>query len=509
VTTLVLGLDGGDWDRIDPWLRQGLLPNIRAIREEGIYSVSNSVLPPVTCPNWKCYASSKSPGTHDVYWWDLFDRETTSVTIPDSTSFTEPELWDYLNDEGLTTDVINLPMSFPPRSVDGHMIAGGPQAQNTDYTVPREFQSELEAEFDYRVRPAKVINGEARSGIEKALSLLETRCEVTQHLIETHDPDFIHLTLFYLNNIQHFHGSGVPTRQAWQLIDDWVGTFRESAETLFLMSDHGCADIDTEFHINSWLNERGYLTTGSSYVGYLNRLGVTQEKAATILGALNLERVVKNLAPAAIVDRVPTEEGATRQSKFESVNLAASNAIASGQGVVYVLEPPDSRAYTETRQAITAELSQLRTPEGVPVAPKIHRGEELYPNGTPRYRPDIVFEQGPGIHTSDAVGADSVFETPRRWEAENRRDGLFAAVGPNVGSVGRLAPTSILDIAPTVLYAMGLDVPTSFEGTPITEANTTRDEPTYRDPLQSPVEQTNEIEDSSTVQERLSDLGYF
>jgi predicted AlkP superfamily phosphohydrolase/phosphomutase len=51
---IVIGLDGASFELIEPWIEEGVLPNIKRIREKGVYGGMMSCLPPVTAPNWKC-----------------------------------------------------------------------------------------------------------------------------------------------------------------------------------------------------------------------------------------------------------------------------------------------------------------------------------------------------------------------------------------------------------------------------------------------------------------------
>jgi predicted AlkP superfamily phosphohydrolase/phosphomutase len=67
VETIVLGLDGANWELLDSWFRAGNLPNIAALRGRGTTADSLSCLPPVTCPNWRCYSTGKNPGKLGVY----------------------------------------------------------------------------------------------------------------------------------------------------------------------------------------------------------------------------------------------------------------------------------------------------------------------------------------------------------------------------------------------------------------------------------------------------------
>lgn len=505
VATIVFGLDGGNWDLIRPWIEDGTLPNIHRLQQHGLWGISESVLPPVTCPNWKCYASSRSSEYHDIYWWEQVDKQTMHIDVPDSTSFTTPELWDYLNDEGCSTAVLNLPMSYPPRELNGVMVAGGPRSREEGFTYPPELESEL-VNRGYRVHPETVITSN-QDDIEPTLELLETRFETAQHLLAEHEFDFLHLTIFHLNVLQHYFWNDTPVKRAWEIIDEHIGHFLDEGHTIVLMSDHGCTEINTVFHVNEWLQEEGYLTMETSFADYLMKAGITQERLAGLVRSLNLESTLRKHFPRRIIERFPDEEGIKRDNKFDKILRDETNAIASGQGLLYVLHDPESDKYDQTVTELVKKLSQLQTPSDTPLASTVYRGDELYPNGNPRFRPDVVFEQGPGVHTSGAVGKDVVFDSPGRWRAENIREGMFLAHGDQIEPAGDIGMISILDIAPTVLYSMGLDIPEDFEGEPIRQANQQRDDITYRSPL--PDRDAGTRDRGDDVKERLANLGYL
>jgi predicted AlkP superfamily phosphohydrolase/phosphomutase len=508
MATLVFGLDGANWPLIEPWIEAGLLPNIRQLRDDGVWGVSESVLPPVTCPNWKCYASSRSPGKHNVYWWEKVDRETLNIDVPDAQSFTAPELWDYLNDQDVDAGVMNLPMSYPPREIDQFMISGGPRSREEDYTYPPELEADIEQRFGYRVHPRNVVtSNQDQNGVDATLELIESRFETAEALLEERDIDFLHLTIFHLNVLQHYYWNGDPVKRAWELIDDRIGRFLDEGHTIFLMSDHGCEESHDVFHVNEWLNAEGYLSMNTTAADYLMKAGLTQERVAGIVRSFGLESRLRKYVPRRVVDRLPDNEGIKRDNKFDKLDTSESVAIASGQGLIYLLLNPGSTQYESVRSELIGKLEALETPRGTRVATAVHRGEDIYPDGDPRYRPDIVFEQGPGIHTSGAVGKGEIMAEPGRWAAENIRDGLFLAHGPTVEEQGDFGRISILDIAPSILYAMDLDIPDGFEGTPLPAVNANREGVTRRPSL--PDRDAETADESEAVEKRLEDLGYL
>lgn len=506
MATVIFGLDGGTWNLIQPWLKEGFLPTIARLRNNGTWGISESVLPPVTCPNWKCYASSRSPDHHDIYWWEKVDKPAGNINIPDATDFTAPELWDYLNDEGFSTAVVNLPMSYPPREIKGIMIAGGPRSGEENYTYPPELETRLADRFGYRVHPENVITSNENDP-DPTLEAIETRFETAYSLLEEYEFDFLHLTIFHLNVLQHYFWNAEPVKRAWKLIDEQLERFLNQGHTIFLISDHGCAEINTVFHVNEWLRNEGYLTMESSVANYMLKTGLTQERFASLVRTFGLESNLRKYLPRRLIERFPDEEGIKRDNKFAKMVHHDTDAIASGQGIIYVMHNPESYRYDEVVSELVENIENLQVPHGTPVANTVYRGDELYQDGDPRFCPDVVFEQAPGVHTSGAVGKHIVFDSPDRWRAENVREGIFLAHGTQVEPSGNIGTVSILDIAPTVLYSMGLDIPDDFEGQPIHETNRERTAITYRSPL--PPRDSAKGTHGDEVKERLENLGYL
>jgi arylsulfatase A-like enzyme len=84
---------------------------------------------------------------------------------------------------------------------------------------------------------------------------------------------------------------------------------------------------------------------------------------------------------------------------------------------------------------------------------------------------------------------------------------MFLVHGPNIEPAGDIGTISILDIAPTILQTIGLDIPEDFEGEPITQINREYDQVTYREPLSDRGRENTGSDDK--VKERLADLGYL
>jgi len=500
--TIVLGLDGANWDLLEPWLDAGDLPNIASLREDGVATDMRSELPPVTCPNWRCYSTGKNPGKLGVYWWEQIDTVARTLSTPNSRSFESANFWDYLDDAGKTAGVVNLPMTYPPFDLDGYMVAGGPGSEQSEYTTPPELGDELDAD-GYDVHPdVTVTTAEDHDAADALVDLIDQRLETFRELLADRPVDVAHCTVFYVNVLQHYFWRGDPTKRAWAVIDDHIGAIREEhpEATLVLMSDHGCDEIDTMFYANAWLEREGYLVTKDDATSTLDDLGVNKKRLSKLAERFGVRDLAGRLMPEALERIIPQdEEGAKRAQKLERVDWERSQAIASGQGLIYVFDGDE-----DVRDAIIEDLESLDSDvSGTPIARDVLRREAAYDGPYVEDAPHVVFDQTPGVHTSGAIGNNPVFEDVSHWRAENVRTALFLADGPDVtGAVDR--EVSITDVAPTVLHSVDAPVPTDMDGDALRIFD--RDPPASCEPI-TPEFVSGAAGDSA--EERLEDLGYL
>lgn len=511
--TFVVGLDGANWLLAEPWLDEGRLPNLAALRETGAYATSQSCYPPVTHPNWKCYSSGKNPGKHGVYWFERIDLANERIDIMNGDDYRTAELWDYLNADGQTAGVVNMPSMYPPRDLDGFVVAGGPDAVEGEYrsieggyASPSELEDRLRDRYDYRVHPDPLLSSNQERGaeVEEILELLDMRLQVARDLFIEEGLDFAHVTLFYLNVLHHFFWDAEPTRRAWELVDEWLGELADLDDTnLVVMSDHGAAPTTTEFYINEWLAENGYQTRTRSLDGYFQRVGLTRETVLAVAKRLGVVDTLAAVVPESVQQLVPQSAGAKRERKLEQVVLPETKAMASGQGPVYINPAFDVDA---VREALIADLQQATDDTSRLLFDGVYPAEDVYDGPYVDIGPEVVVDQRPGVHVNDGMGGGVVQSDPDRWAAENTMTGIFLTNGPDIAPRGDLGEIDIRDIAPTILANHGVDIPTDMDGEVLE---------VFADPpavaTQEPIDRdtTGPASGSDAVANRLKQLGYM
>jgi len=473
--TVVVGLDGAGFELIEPWIEAGHLPTVERIVETGLRGDLQSVLPPVTSPNWRAYATGRNPGQFGIFWWEHVDTAARRVYYPAERKHDHPSYWSYLGDgtaSGTSRDaepsvaVVNVPLTYPPRPLDGVLVAGAPDGEDEGYTYPPALEADLRDRFDYRVRKRRRLDDDVGAAAEEIHELIDLRFRVAADLFQRHDLEFLHVATFYLNSLHHYLWDDDRTLAAWRTIDDHLERYLEADCNVVLMSDHGSTPIRTVFHLNAWLEREGYLATDAGVPETLHGLGVNKDRLLRLADRLGVGSMVKRVAPRRLLRYVPAEDGTVnREGKTDTVDWEATTALASGQGPVYLTVAPDRPEYESVREELAERLRALTDPHGRPVARAVHRGEAVYHGRYLEEAPDLVVEQADGVHIPGGVGRAEVFSRPAEdgWRAENKRAGLFAAAGPDFGS-GAVDGLSILDLGPTLLHLHGEAVPDGMDG---------------------------------------------
>ncbi|MBS3781853.1 MAG: alkaline phosphatase family protein [Candidatus Thermoplasmatota archaeon] len=464
---IVIGFDGGAFEILEPWLQEGKLPNIEMIMENGVIADMESQLPPVTSPNWKCYSTGMNPGKLGLFWWENVDVENRKVTYPQERTMKKTEYWDIL--EGKKA-VINMPTTFPPKEIDGFVISGPPDTPNDDFYRPRDLK-DLMDKFGYKIRPERHYMREGPrkkklKAAEEMLDIIETKFDFTAHLIENNDLDFIHLTIFYINVLQHFFWNDQPTKKGWMLIDDKIGEFIErfgDDYTFFFMSDHGSNKIKNVLNINTWLEEKGYLVTKMGKEKTLDALGLNMQNISRIANYVFSKKTLDKLQeklPDYLMDEIPEKGGTLRkEQKGKVIDWDKSRAVASGQGPVYLIG--DEGEKEKIKEELLEDFDEL-VEKGL--VERVFEREDIYWGEYVEEGPDLILDQGQGVHITGDVGKEKSIDKPGRWKGENKKTGMFMAYGDEIREDEKIKEFSILDIAPTVLHFYSKKIPKEVDG---------------------------------------------
>ena len=116
----VLGLDGLSLD-IANFLAPHC-PNLATITTQA--GTLRSELPELSPVNWTSFFTGKGPEKHGIYGFTSINPQTYQLFINNFTQVACPTLFDSLGQRAKISKSINLPTTFPARSLRGMMISG-------------------------------------------------------------------------------------------------------------------------------------------------------------------------------------------------------------------------------------------------------------------------------------------------------------------------------------------------------------------------------------------------
>lgn len=495
VKACVVGLDGATWDLLDPWLDD--LPTLRRFAEN-LHADLESCVPPISVPAWKCYSTGMHPGDLGVFTFVEPDFEERRFKTVSNETFTHREIWDYLSLSGYRSASINMPSTSPPRDIDGWMVSG-PFSDLDDFARPGTLQESLEDE-EYTVLPEYYLTRDT-DDLEAALGATRSKFDAALRLSE--EADFVHLTLYITDTVQHTEWDSPACKGFWEAVDRELGRFVEELGeewNVILMSDHGFGPSKGRFYLNTWLEENGYMSLDDSATDFGDvaaLLGLDYQTVYGLIQRFGLAELLRTVLPSEFLLKVARQMPGNRKLEGTQEKLDwDSDAIALAPLI-----------YTKNRtvaEEIRDGLLSLEDRHGNSVIDEVYYGADIYPDCDVRV-PDLIVEHTDYV-ISDIVKPGVLFEYDLEGDliAHHRQTGILSARGPDVHEPA-LRDARLYDIVPTVLDGFGADIPTTMRGNSLEllGANGRRTSmPVRRDA-------DRVVEHDEGVEQKLKDLGYL
>ncbi len=120
---LLVGLDGADWDIIDPLMEAGRMPNLKRLVDGGIRARLKTITPVLSPIIWTSIATGVGPARHGIIDF-LATSSTTGRQIPVTSNMRKVKaLWNIASDRGLTAGVVAWWASWPAEAIDGFIVS--------------------------------------------------------------------------------------------------------------------------------------------------------------------------------------------------------------------------------------------------------------------------------------------------------------------------------------------------------------------------------------------------
>ncbi|MFQ5821165.1 MAG: alkaline phosphatase family protein [Candidatus Heimdallarchaeota archaeon] len=519
---LVIGLDGATWNLLDPWIEEGELPNLRKLILNGVSGDLESSIPSTTFPAWKCYSTGKKPEKFGIYSFVGVDLKNKKIVIHDSTSCKSEELWDHMGKKGLRVGVVNMPTTFPPKKVNGFMVCG--PFSTKGYTFPKKLERELEENYGYKIISNYHLTRDKDIG--SVIRTMKSRFDFVKDALRKENLDFLHLTIFSTDTVQHFLWDSKEVKCVWKHVDEYLGDLLDSLNekfTCIIMSDHGFTRLKARFCLDTWLEKKGYLKMKPNLVfrgmlTALDSLGLSSDILYSILRKLKVFRMLSKVLPTGMrikLARYVSRIGMRKLKGMESkIDWNHSNVIPCLSLLYLNPDRPESR---KIKKKLPKELSKVKNPKnGEQIIKRVYSKEEIYSETNLPMAPDLVLVPKEGYHISNLVGKNVIVDSwEGGWVGTHEQKGIFIAYGSNIKEDAKIEGAKIVDLAPTILHMMRLPVPKDMDGKVLKEIFKEGSDPARRAVKYEDYEETIGERDTrfisrkEEIKERLRKLGYL
>lgn len=120
---LLIGLDGADWEIIDPLMEQGRMPNLKRLVDGGARARLRTITPVLSPIIWTSIATGVGPDRHGIVDF-LATSKTTGNQIPVTSNMRRVKaLWNILSDNGRTSGIVGWWATWPAEEVRGFIVS--------------------------------------------------------------------------------------------------------------------------------------------------------------------------------------------------------------------------------------------------------------------------------------------------------------------------------------------------------------------------------------------------
>lgn len=476
VKTLFIGMDGATFTVLDQLTAAAdgapVMPFLGSLFKRGTRAKLRSTPNPLTPPAWVSLMTGRSPGHHGVFDFIRAEERGEDVffTLYDSRDCRVETIWAIASRQGRKVAALNFPFTAPPpKDLNGFMVPGFvPWRHLRRNTTPSDLYDRLKAipefsaqelawDFEQEKQAMESLSDHDRENwVRYHLPREKQWFRIAEYLMREEAPDLMAVMFDGVDKLQH---------QAWQYLDPALQSpedgeyhrrmralcldyfrqldgFIEALVTaagpevqVFMASDHGFTATTEVVRINTYLGEKGWLAW--------KPVPDTEEgrrREDSMFAYLDWSRTVAYC-------RTPSSNG---------INIRV--AREPGQPGI----PPAE--YEATRERLIRDLEDFRDPEtGERIVAEIHKREDVFPGSAMGDAPDLqlVLRDFGFVSIKNKL---PVVEKRPEPAGTHHPDGVFIACGPGIAEGKQIGRRRIMDVGATLLYSLGLPVPSDFEG---------------------------------------------
>ena len=434
---LAIGIDGVPYSFAMRLIQEGRMPNLAKIFGAGTVSPLNSSWPFVSSVAWSSFMTGCNPGKHNIYGFVDRRLNTYDVFLPNSSTMRREPIWCELSRAGKQVIVMNVPVTYPPRQVNGLMVSCFLSPSLEKATYPKELAGRLQ-QMGYKIDADAAIARRSKADFMSELHyVLDHRAAVMFELMDSEPWDFFMSHIMETDRLHHFFWEYMENDdpkwapafyQFYEKVDAILGRVWERVDdntTLIILSDHGFCSIRKEVYLNTWLREKGWLSLEPPAAG----------------------------RPPTLADISPTSRAYSLDPGRVFINLQGREPRGS-------VEP--GADYERVCRQLEEELLQMRDPDtGQPMVQRVYRREEIYHGDYDQNAPDLVVSPHTGYAFKGALDKEVLtFKSEVLIGEHTYDDALLYVSGHDLVQ----SSLTMEDVVPAIYSLMRVTAPDGLDG---------------------------------------------
>ena len=496
---IIIGLDGGTLNLMNPWMEEGELPNFSKIKKKGVYGKLRSTTPCYSAPAWVSISTGVQPGKHGIY--DFFPTDSLKKKIINSRYRKTPAIWNVLTDEGKKSIIVNIPGTYPPEKINGVMITGLlTPSEESDFTYPKEVKNNLTKDKLGKYELEQVVVDDIPKGLtakyapeklaEQVNMITISHATVTMNLMQKYEWDLAMVVFRGTDDAQHLLWDRKDLiLSCYKKADEYLGKFMEKyPDALFIIvSDHGFGQPEKYVYLNNALYNAGYLKTTSDPARGFNAFFTSMFDTFSkfIFHLLPIKKLVRTQIGRKIIQSSGVKSNIDFSKTKALYHSVCSRGIRINLKDKYIEGIVDKKDYTKVRSDLIGFLNNLKDPEtGENIVETIYTSEEIYGKNAVNDPLDLIFDLKEGYGAQELIqpvggmkaflnwnAGLSIISPPGfyDWVGDHSQYGIIFMYGKNI-KAGKKIDASVVDIVPTVLSALGIAIPSYIDGKTLNDA---------------------------------------
>ncbi|MCP4202869.1 MAG: hypothetical protein GY769_13175 [bacterium] len=441
---VMVGFDGASWPIIDQLREAGDLPTFNRLVEQGTRGELSTLHPVISPPIWTSIATGMTPDNHGIRdFWSSADQVRAK------------RIWEIADDHGLVSGSLGYLVTWPPRKESGFLVPGwlaqGPETLPPSLSFLKQLEmGEKRGESRTLIETVRLTLAALRHGA--TLSTLKSAAAVlvSQRLERMNEQDLaLHLRLLKLRLSS----------------DVFCRLLRDYRPDLAIYYDSSTDAIQHMFF--KYFEPEGFPELTPEDVGnYGQAIPEVYRQADTAL-----KKILRAASPTADLLVVSDHGQRSAMASGETWYAIKSSALIEESGIdslvratnvgrsVFLRSKLDENALSEALRRIE-EITSAE--DGQPLFVADRRSEF---EANLRVRPGFELDTNPLVTVGDRqLPAIDVVGESDRISGTHTETALLLMRGPAIEVGKALDEGSIVDVAPTVLYLLGLPLSRELDG---------------------------------------------